>query len=216
MSVRVPLSESARAARRLGVLGGSFDPPHLGHLHAARAARAAFELEHVLFVPASHPPHKPGRTLAAAGERLAMLELLLEGEPWTSVWDAELVRPGPSYTIDTLCELRTKIAPEARLFLVLGHDNLSGFVRWRDVERIVLLAQPIVVQRRGEELPGAALARLSRGARTRIEIGTLAVQAFDASSSELRQRLARGEAPDASLPPRLRDHLVARTLYRSR
>lgn len=212
MSERAALSDAARVARRLGVLGGSFDPPHQGHLHAARSALAAFELDHVLFVPAARPPHKPERALAGAGERLAMLALLLEREPRMSVWEAELQRGGASYTVDTLLDLRAELAPEVRLFLVIGQDNLGGFPHWREAERIVALAQPIVVHR--EALARSELAGLSSAARSRIELGILDVAPCAVSSSELRERLARGEYPEDGLPPGLREYLARSGLYR--
>jgi len=206
---------AARAALRLGVLGGSFDPPHLGHLHAARRARAAFQLDHVLFVPAARPPHKPERILAEAPVRLEMLALLLADCPWASAWDVELARAGPSYTLETLRALRAAAHPEARLYLVLGTDNLPGFPRWKGIEEIVALAQPIVVARAGAGPDEVALAGLSAHARTRIALGRLGGPVLEASSTELRARLARGEDVAGWLPPALADLVTARRIYRA-
>lgn len=208
---RAPLAGAALRATRLGVLGGSFDPPHLGHLHAARRAREAFALEHVVFVPAARPPHKPERILAGASERLEMLALLLAGESDVSVCDVELARRGPSYTVDTLRELRASLAPTTQLFLILGEDNLAGFSRWKEVEEVVRLAQPIVVHR--ETSDAFAPSDLSRFARTRLALGRLSCASFDASSTELRAELARGRLNDERLPPRLREYLRAHALY---
>lgn len=210
-----PLDAAARRAQRLGILGGAFDPPHLGHLHAARSARTAFALDHVVFVPAARPPHKPGRTLAEPSERLAMLDLLLDGEPSVSVWGVELGREGPSYTIDTLHELRT-LVPRASFFLIVGEDNLAGFPQWRAVEEIVRLAQPIVVHRSGSDpTAGFARAGLSSFALTRIAMGRLTSPALDASSTEIRAELARGSEAPALLPARLREYVRERGLYRA-
>jgi nicotinate-nucleotide adenylyltransferase len=214
-SGQAPLATAARNARRLGVLGGSFDPPHLGHLHAARCARAAFVLDHVVFVPAARPPHKPARILAAAPERLEMLALLLAGEPDVSVWEVELRREGPSYTVDTLRALRALVPAPARLFLIVGEDNLAGLARWRAAEEIVRLAQPIVVHRSGAE-PADDAALLSEFARTRLRVGRLACDGFDASSTELRAELARGGLPESVLPPGLRDYIQELGVYRGR
>jgi len=214
-TIPAPLSEAARRANRLGVLGGSFDPPHLGHLHAARRAREAFALDHVVFVPAARPPHKPGRVLAGERERLAMLALLLEGEPDTSVWDEELARRGPSYTVDTLRTLRALVPTPAALFLILGEDNLPDFPRWRAAEEIVVLAQPIVVHRSGADpVADAAPVGLSSIARTRLALGRLACPPLDVSSSELREELARGAEAPERLPPKLLEYVRARGLYR--
>lgn len=210
-----PLGDAARRASRLGVLGGSFDPPHLGHLHAARRARDAFALDHVVFVPAARPPHKPERHLAGEKERLEMLALLLAGEPGVSVWGVELARSGPSYTVDTLRELRELVPEPAALFLILGEDNLEGFPSWRSAEEIVALAQPIVVHRSGVD-PAAELARdeFSPFVRTRLALGRLACPALDVSSTEIRAGLARGADASGRLPPRLLEYIRVRGLYR--
>jgi cytidyltransferase-like protein len=146
-----PLSAAARGARRLGVLGGSFDPPHLGHLHAARRARDAFALEHVVFVPAARPPHKPERILAEGAERLEMLALLLADEPDVSVWDTELGRSGPSYTVDTLRELRPARAGAGALLPDPGRGQPGGL--------------SALARERGDRAPGAAGPGAPRGAR---------------------------------------------------
>lgn len=213
-SAPAPLCAAARQAKRLGVLGGSFDPPHLGHLHAARRAREAFALEHVVFVPAARPPHKPGRVLASAEQRLEMLALLLADEPECSVWGVELARRGPSYTVETLRELRALVPPPAGLFLILGEDNLPGFARWRAAEEIVALAQPIVVHRGGLEA-AAGVGELSTIARTRLAIGRLTTPALDASSTAIRTSLSRGGPALELVPPRLLEYIRAHGLYRA-
>ena len=211
----VPLPAAAENAGRLGVLGGSFDPPHRGHLHAARAARAGFQLDHVIFVPAAQPPHKPERRLASGSERLEMLALLLADEPDVSTWGVELVRTGPSYTVDTLRELRRLVPATTQLYFILGADNLAGFARWRASEEIVRLAQPIVVRRAGAELVLSDTLALSAFARTRIDLGYLAAERCDVSSSTVRQALERGEALADELPRRLLDYVRRRGLYRA-
>lgn len=210
------LSEAARHASRLGVLGGSFDPPHRGHLHVAERARAAFALDHVLLVPAARPPHKPDRILAEGGERLAMLAALCAASPFLSAWDVELGRAGPSYTVDTLRTLRGLVAPTTRLFFLLGEDNLPSFPGWRDVETIVRLAQPVVVPRRsGTSAPVVDPGRLSAFARTRLAIGRLGGPAVEISSTDLRTRLAAGEVP-GELPEAVAAHLRANPVYARR
>lgn len=211
MSAELP--EVARLASRLGVLGGSFDPPHRGHLHVAARARAAFALDHVLLVPAARPPHKPDRILAGGAERLTMLAALCEVEPFLSPWGVELERDGPSYTVDTLRTLRQRVAPATRLFFLLGADNLPSFPGWRDVETIVRLAQPVVVPRRsGTSAPAVDPGRLSAFARTRLAIGRLGGPAVEVASTELRARLAAGESPD-ELPGPVAAYLRAHPVY---
>jgi nicotinate-nucleotide adenylyltransferase len=211
-----PLAEAARRAARRGVLGGSFDPPHPGPQHAARAARAAVARDHGVFVPAARPPHKPERALADAAHRLALLALLVGDDPAFSIWGAELARAGPSYTVDTLRELRARVPAETRLFLVLGADNLPGFPRWRAVEEIVRLAQPVIVTRDGLPADAEAEAALPDFARTRLALGRLASRECPASSTELRAALARGACPPGLLPDALREYVAVHRLYRER
>jgi nicotinate-nucleotide adenylyltransferase len=215
--VTSPLSDAARSSARLGVLGGTFDPPHEGHLHAARRARAAFALDHVVFVPAGRPPHKSQRELAPAEERVAMLTLLLAGERACSIWGAELERDGPSYTVDTLHALRREVGPATRFFLVLGEDNLAAFASWHQAEEIVRLAQPVVVHRAGNDpgLLSAGTAALSEFARARFALGAIAGDPVEVSSTELREHLGRGQVPERGLPEPLRAHLRSRLLYRA-
>ncbi len=206
------LDPRARGARRLGLLGGSFDPPHAGHLHLARMAKQARSLDHVVFVPAARPPHKPGRYLASARDRVRMLELLLREEDDVSIWTIELERPGPNYTIDTLRALQRELGAETRVFLLLGMDNLRGLAAWREVEEILELSEPVVVPRSGgsseEDLPPRAREALARG---RIESATV-----DVSSTEIRAKLGRGEDPVELVPAPVAAYLRERGLYASR
>lgn len=210
------LDPRARRARRLGILGGSFDPPHRAHLQVARAARQAFSLDHVVFVPAARPPHKPERVLAAGQERARMLALLLDDEPAVSVWGVELARPGRSYTIDTVNELRREVGPDVELFLILGSDNLPGLPGWRAAEELLAMVQPIVVPRPGFPVEASELEALSAAARARLVVGVLDCEPVDLSSSALRARLARGEDPGDAVPERLREYVLARGIYAAR
>lgn len=210
------LDAGALSARRLGVLGGSFDPPHAGHLHVARTAARAFELDHVVLVPAARPPHKPEVVLAPAQDRMAMLELLIEGEGDLSVWPGELERAGPSYSVDTArALLALGSASQAELFWILGSDNLPGLARWREAEALLSLARPIVVYREGDALETSEqdLAPLSAQTVALVVAGLCQVPPHHASSSQLRRRLAAGEDPGPSLPPRLREYIEARGIY---
>ncbi|HED66988.1 MAG TPA: nicotinate (nicotinamide) nucleotide adenylyltransferase, partial [Planctomycetes bacterium] len=165
------LVPEARVARRLGILGGSFDPPHGGHLHMARVARAARDLDHVLFVPAARPPHKPDRRLASGAERVHMLELLLADQSHVSIWTNELERAGPSYTIDTVEALREELGPRPIFFLILGSDNLAGLPRWHRVEDLLALVEPIVIPRRGAPVDPPELDGLAPALRERVRAG---------------------------------------------
>ena len=205
------------ARRRLGLFGGSFDPPHLGHLHAARAALEALELEQVLFLPAARPPHKPGRTLAPGAQRVEMLELLLAGEARFAIDARELSREGPSYTIDTVREILAEQggAERVRLFLILGTDNLGGLVEWCEVEALLALVEPVVVFREGDPtvLLAALEGELSEGAVRRLERGLLRLPPVAASSTELRGVLARGGDPGEGLSRAVLEYVRRHGLY---
>jgi nicotinate-nucleotide adenylyltransferase len=203
--------------RRVGVFGGSFDPVHMGHLHVARSAAEAFDLERIVFVPAARPPHKPGVNLAGGAARLDMLRIALADEASWSTCDLELGREGPSFTIDTLRELPRRLALErgARLFLLIGSDNLRGFPTWRQAEELLEIAEPIIVHR-GEDLAPvwAELQRdLPSRAFERLRSALLTPEPVRISASELRARLARGEGPGEQLPPGVLEYIRARGIY---
>ena len=216
------LAPAARRAGRLGLLGGSFDPPHNGHLHMARVSRVARDLDHVVWIPAARPPHKPDRILTSRAARLEMLELLLAGESDTSIWTGELERAGPSFTIDTVREVVSQRTADRgdqpdttdpKLFFILGSDNLSGLPAWREVDELLRTAEPIVVPRADAKVDPIELERLSPELRERIASGVLRSERVDVSSSEIRAQLERGaEVPDA-MPAALRAYIGEREIY---
>jgi nicotinate (nicotinamide) nucleotide adenylyltransferase len=122
---------------RIGVLGGTFDPPHLAHLILAQEALQALDLSKVLFVPAGEPWRKAGRELSPRADRLAMARLAVEDNGALVVSTAEVERPGPSYTAETLAELRSQSASETELFFIMGADSLADFPHWREPQRIL-------------------------------------------------------------------------------
>jgi nicotinate-nucleotide adenylyltransferase len=213
----VTSAPDGRRIRRLGILGGSFDPVHAGHLHVARAAQAAFDLDHVVFVPAARPPHKPGQRLASGEHRAAMLRLALAGHPDWSVDTLELERSGPSYTIDTVRALpgRLGLEREAELFLLLGEDNLRGLEGWREARALLELVQPIVVRRGPADPAGLARLRAELGAELalRIERGFLRVAPVEASSTAIRAALAAGRDPGEALPAGVLEYARHHALY---
>ena len=136
---------------RLGVLGGTFDPMHLGHLAAAEAAIDCADLDQVVFVPTGTPPHRPP-AVASGDQRLEMCRLAAAGDPCFTVSDIELRRSGPSYTLDTLLALRGA-NPHAEMFLVLGWDAASQLRSWHRPDEVLALAPVIVVTRPGRAAP---------------------------------------------------------------
>lgn len=188
---------------RLGLLGGSFDPIHLGHLRAAENAREALRLDRVLFVPAARPPHKAG-PLAAGWDRFTMACLATAGQPAFQVSDLELRREPPSYTVDTLERLAAE-QPGAELWLIMGSDTLAGVGGWRSAARLFELARLAVVCRPGAE-PGPPPA----GARVDQAGGP----ALAVSSTQVRELLRAGRSVRYLVPDAVADFAVKRALYR--
>jgi nicotinate-nucleotide adenylyltransferase len=164
------------AGRRVALFGGSFDPPHAGHLAVARAARAALELDTVLFAPVGAQPLKPRGSTAPYDDRVAMTGLAIAGEPGFSVSliDAPNLTGTPNYTIDTLHALRARMAPDASLFFLMGADSLRGLRRWFRASEIPFIAALVVASRPGE--PGSSFdnlenlaALLPAGLKLRVE-----------------------------------------------
>jgi nicotinate-nucleotide adenylyltransferase len=216
---------------RVGVLGGTFDPVHVGHVAAAEGAAGALGLARVVLVPAGAPPHKLALPRAGAADRLAMARLAVADRPGLGVSDVETRREGPSYTVDTVRELALELDAElttelvmvpgagARLFLLLGTDALRDLPTWRDVEGIFRVAEPVAVERPGEgEIDWDALARSlpqelvrrSRANFVRLERGV------DVSSTEIRRRLAAGESVSGLLAPEVERYIRERGLYGAR
>lgn len=177
---------------RVGVLGGSFDPPHVGHFRMARLAQRALDLAEVLFVPCSRQPLKPGAPVADAGHRCAMLALALQGRPSWRLDTREVTRGGTSFTVETLAALRVE-RPGDDLVLILGQDSLEGLPRWKSARRIPALAQMAVVPRDPRRAPEAP--PFARGAVTLLRAAPLAV-----SATEVRRRIA-GRGPWERLVP---------------
>ena len=188
---------------RLGVYGGSFDPPHLGHLLPVLDAAEQLELDGVRYVPASVQPLKVGRASASPADRLAMTERLVQGIPGFTVDPAEIDRPGLSYTVDTLAGL-AEANPGAELFLLLGADAYALFDKWREPARIRTLATVVVMVRGDSALPPEA----------RGEVQVLQSRRVDISSTELRARVRDGRTIRGFVPDAVADYIAAHRLYR--
>jgi nicotinate-nucleotide adenylyltransferase len=164
---------------KLGVFGGTFDPPHIGHLIAAQDAKSALGLDRVIFVPAAVPPHKRDDTVSAPGTRLAMVQAAIAGADGFEVDDLELRRGGPSWTVDTLRELAARL-PGSELFLLIGSDQYAEFESWREPDVIRQLAKVAVLTR-------------ENGAGQAAGVHTVRVTRIDVSSTDIRRRMAEGQ-----------------------
>jgi nicotinate-nucleotide adenylyltransferase len=188
-----------RLMRRSGLFGGSFDPIHIGHLILARDAREQLELDRVVFIPAAISPHKLDRTPAPASVRLEMLRAAVEGEEGFEVDDCELAREGPSFTIDTVRELRSRY-PDDELFYFIGQDNLAKLETWKEIGELRRLVQFVVLARE-EMAEGCEFPRVSR---------QVAV-----SSTEVRKRVAHGLSIRYLLPLQACEVVHRTGLYRN-
>jgi len=205
---------------RVGILGGSFDPVHAGHLHVARAAQRAFALDRVVFVPAARPPHKPGQLLASGLDRTTMLEIALERDPSFLVSTIELERAGPSFTIDTVRALPAELGlpADVELFLLIGGDNLPDLPAWREAGELLRRVQPVVVLRAGDEQEVVERLRATLGEEVaqRLERGLVRAEPVAVSATQLRAALVRGEDPGAALPQGVLEYIRARGIYAAR
>jgi len=197
-----------RGAPRLGVLGGSFDPVHLGHLILAQAAVGHLRLDRLLLMPVGVPAHKRGRPLASVEDRIAMLRLAARGNPALRVSTLEARRPGVSFTVETL-EALARAEPEATWHFVMGEDSLREFGTWREPDRILELARLAVVPREGK-------ARAAVRAALRRRVTFVPMPAIGISSSEIRRRVARGASVRYWVPDAVLAYLKRHELYRSR
>jgi nicotinate-nucleotide adenylyltransferase len=191
---------------RIGVFGGTFDPPHVGHLLLASDAREALQLDRLIFVPAATQPFKVHTPpVASAPDRLEMVRLAVADDANYVVDDTEIGRKGLSFTVDTL-EYLSKKNPGAELFLLLGEDTLTGIDGWRSPERIRELATLAVMRRSGSERsPVAVMTDRVRNVSTRR---------VDVSSTEVRERLRAGKSIKGFVPESVERFIEARGLYR--
>ncbi len=191
---------------RIGVFGGSFDPPHNGHIGIATHAARQLGLDRTILVPSAVPPHKLDRDLSSPEDRLAMCELAVADVPGLSVSDVELRREGVSYTVDTLLELRGMF-PGSELFMLIGMDNYHEFHLWRDPERILELATVIVMDR-----PGYRTRGIEPNAGSRIR--RVEVPQIDVSSTQIRRLVSIGEPISGLVPRAVEEYIDAHRLYR--
>ena len=199
---------------RIGVFGGSFDPPHRGHIEVARRALRRHSLDKVVFVPANQPPHKSERRLTECGQRISMLRLALASERNFEVDDVECRRGGLSFTIDTLHYFRNKY-PSSELFFIVGSDSLEELPSWRRVKEVVRLARFIVVLRAGFDREVFKRLRVLLGEEvvTQMEADMVTEPPVDVSSTEVRRRLAEGESVSDLVDESVFEYIVKNGLY---
>ena len=191
--------------KKIGLFGGSFDPVHSAHVALAQVALTQLQLDAVRWVPAGQPWQK-ARALASPAHRAAMVQLAIDDEPRFTLERCELNRVGPSYTLDTVRELRAA-TPGARWFLIIGQDQYAGLHSWRDWKALLQLVTLAVAMR-----PGAPT-RVNPEVE-RVAHEPVALPMMDISSTEIRQRVARGQAIDGLVPAAVAGYIDQHHLYR--
>jgi nicotinate-nucleotide adenylyltransferase len=195
---------------RLGILGGTFNPPHLGHLVCAQEAYLQLGLERVLLIPARIPPHKPVDEEPGPEHRLELCRLAVGDDERFAVSDLEIKRDGPSYTVDTLEQLHSQ-APDSELFLIVGGDVAAGLPRWREPERVLSLATLAVAKRRGTPRDAIenALGSLRGGEKAQF----FRMPRIGFSSTMVRTRVRAGQPVKYIVPDRVASYINEQRLY---
>lgn len=209
---------------RVGVLGGTFDPIHRGHLAAARAATDALHLDQVRFIPSARPPHRPDEPQVSAADRREMVARAVADEPSWQVSDLELRRDGPSYTLDTLHALHAEGLAPSQIFFLIGADAFAEIATWHRYPAMLDAAHFVVMTRPGfslDALRARVPARVSQALRpaedadtTHPSIILVAAETPDVSSTEVRRRLRAGESISECVPEAVAAYIRDRKLYR--
>lgn len=197
----------------LGLIGGTFNPVHYGHLLAAEYSRNEMGLDTVIFVPAARPPHKDGREILDAGLRYEMVRMAIEDNPGFAISDHELERPGPSYTVDTIHYFE-QLYPGKIIYFIMGADSLLLMKTWKDAGVLAARGNFIVVTRPGYHVKWdeAPLSELPGDLRNRLVF--LEIPGMDISSSEIRRRVQMGKSIKYMLPGSVEHFIMKNGLYR--
>lgn len=190
--------------KRIGILGGTFNPVHLGHLMIAQMVLEKFDLDKVVFIPSSLPPHKNGRDVIPADYRMAMVQWAVKDNALFEVSDYEVKKGGKSYSIDTVTYLRGCYPPGTKFFFIIGNDHLTKLHTWRRIEEIVKIVSFVAVYRPGVE-----------AVRSRIKTKSIVIPGVAASSSDIRRRIAAGKTVRYLVPDRVLGYIEKHKLYHS-
>jgi nicotinate-nucleotide adenylyltransferase len=200
---------------KIGIFGGTFDPIHVGHLIIAETVRDEMGLDTVLFVPAATPPHKRGRAVSDAADRLEMVRLAIEGNPVFDVSDIEIRRGGVSYSIETVKALEAAAEPGTQFFFIIGADTVPELATWKDIDDLVQHCTFVVAARPGVRIEALLGTDLGLTPETRHRVLTHFVDAVrvDLASTELRARLAEGKSIRHLVPEPVHDYIRTKGLY---
>lgn len=197
--------------QRIGIMGGTFDPIHYGHLVTAEQARFTFSLDKVVFVPTGHPPHKQESEVSEAGHRLAMTKLATQSNAHFGVSSIEVDRPGPTYAVDTVSEFRRMYPPGAELLFITGADAVLQMTGWRDYDTLMQLCEFVAATRPGYVLENEKIAQMFGTNASKINF--FEVPALAISSTDIRARVRAGRPVRYLLPDAVIDYISSSKLY---
>ncbi len=197
---------------RIGILGGTFDPPHIGHLVIAQEALVSLHLDQVLFAPTSNPPHKPKADLTPIQDRLEMVRLAIASSPKFGLSRIDADREGPTYTVDTLRLLRRNLGQEAGVYFIMGSDSLANILTWRSPEQLIRLCRLAVFMRPGYSVNMDDLEKHLPGLRRRVDL--IPAPALEVAASDLQRRVRAGLPIRHLVPDAVAAYIYDHGLYR--
>ena len=221
MSVGVPTNESAgetptlpHSDTRIGVLGGTFDPPHIGHLVIAAEAMEYLKLAQVIFAPTRQPPHKPNQHLTPIEQRLEMVRLAIVSQPRFALSHVDVKRQGPTYTVDTMRLLREQWGEHCELYFIMGMDSLATILSWHEPVELIKLCQLAVFNRPGFDVDLEKLEKKLPGLSTRVIF--IPAPSLDIAASDLQRRIRAGKPIAHLVPEAVAAYIKEHGLYRDR
>jgi len=199
----------------IGILGGTFDPVHSGHLVIAEEARLRLSLARVLFAPTGQPWLKTGRTITPAAHRVEMVRRAVAASPYFELSSVEVDRPGPSYSVETVTILQQQLGAEAKLFFLVGWDSLVELPQWKEPDRLIQLCKLVAFPRPGFGRPNLKALESSVPGVTQSVVW-LDITPVDISSTDIRKRVARGLSIHGLVTDEVKSYIKEKKLYRKR
>ena len=198
--------------KKIGIMGGTFDPIHLGHLATAEAVREIFSLDEILFIPAARPPHKLGKNVTAEHHRLQMTILATQSNKFFRVSDMELKRKGLSYTLDTMDELHKIFGNSTELFFIIGADSLADLFKWHAAKELVAKCHFIATTRQGVDVNFSAVEKFF-GEVAKEHIHRVTTPGLEISSTDLREKVRLGRSIKYLVPEAVEEYILREKLY---
>jgi len=210
MAENCTYTATCSGAERIGILGGTFDPPHNGHLALARGVARELDLSRVLFMPTGNPNFKQGQNVTPAAQRVEMVRRAIAAEPLFELDEREVLREGVTYTVDTLLEMRAEM-PDAELFFIMGADSAATLVHWRRAEELAPLATFVAVQRPGYDF--TSIREALEACPYPYRVVYLELDTPDISSTMVRTAVKDGKDLAALMPESVAQYIADKTLY---